>query len=70
MANDRPRRMNVPDVILYVEFFLTQFATIWALEARRLTTVVLVMSRHRALRRVAFTAARAREPRVRRVPIA
>lgn len=58
VADDQFRRVLVPDMVLYIELLFAKHAAVGALETRRLATIVLVMGRDSALRRVALAAAR------------
>lgn len=55
VTDDRLGWVLVPYVILDVELFLAQFATIRTFEARRFAAIVLEVGRHRALGRVTLS---------------
>lgn len=61
IADDRLRRMLVPNVVLYIELLFAKLAAVRALEARRFAAVVLEVGGDGALRGVALPAARTRE---------
>jgi len=58
VADDQLRRVLVSDMVLYIELLFAKHAAVRALETWRLATIIFVMGRDGALRRVAFAAAR------------